>query len=176
MGAGTLQKTLGIVTIWLIAMGCGLNQTTSIQTEPLPPTATATVVPTVVPAPLPPSKASRIGDRNMSVFRGRGPAWSPDGTKIAFSATGTELPYPNNAAIYVISPDGSSETRLTNPDNGRCVTGISNMECISHSSPTWSPDGTRIAFVSERYAAHAKDVVHTSDIFCLLYTSDAADE
>lgn len=167
MGAGTLQKTLGIVIIWLIALGCGLDQTTSTQTEPPSSTATATVVPTVVPAPLPPSKASRIGDRNMSVFRGRGPSWSPDGTKISFSTTGTQLPYPNNAAIYVISPDGSSETRLTNPDNGRCITGIANMECISHSSPTWSPDGTKIAFVSERYVAQAKDVVHTSDIFVM---------
>ena len=45
------------------------------------------------------------------------PAWSPDGTKIAFASTrdGNPLDHPE---IYVMNTDGSSQIRLThNPDN-----------------------------------------------------------
>jgi uncharacterized caspase-like protein len=61
------------------------------------------------------------------------PAWSPDGTRIAFESNRDG----NNFDIYVMNTDGSNLTRLTdNPfDNG---------------APAWSPDGTRIAFHSNR--------------------------
>jgi uncharacterized protein YjdB len=58
------------------------------------------------------------------------PAWSPDGSKIAFVSMRD-----GNDEIYVMSADGSGQTRLT--FNG-----------ASDRSPTWSPDGGRIAFVS----------------------------
>jgi Tol biopolymer transport system component len=60
------------------------------------------------------------------------PAWSPDGTRIAFSSERD-----GNAEIYVMKADGSGVTRLTNTkaDDG---------------DPSWSPDGKRIAFVSGR--------------------------
>jgi Tol biopolymer transport system component len=51
------------------------------------------------------------------------PAWSPEGSRIAYSGPG---------GIFVINPDGSNETRLT---DGADV------------GAAWSPDGTRIAFV-----------------------------
>ena len=66
------------------------------------------------------------------------PAFSPDGTRIAFttdrhSADGDD-------EIYVMNADGSGETRLTNsPGDDR--------------DPTFSPDGQRIAFTSGRDSA-----------------------
>ncbi len=66
------------------------------------------------------------------------PAWSPDGTRIAFAswrdrhADGT-----GNLEIYVMNANGTGQRRLTNSP------GIDN-------SPCWSPDGTRIAFSSYR--------------------------
>ena len=63
------------------------------------------------------------------------PAWSPDGTKIAFmrSAVGEQE---GRSDIYVIQPDGTNLQRLTRDARaGR---------------PSWSPDGERIAFMSAR--------------------------
>jgi hypothetical protein len=54
---------------------------------------------------------------------GSAPAWSPDGTKIAFSVG-------YSSGIYVMNGDGSGVTRLT----------------TSGAAPTWAPDGARIAF------------------------------
>lgn len=60
------------------------------------------------------------------------PAWSPDGTQIAFESDRN-----GNADIYVMNADGSSELRLTNND-------------AVDWAPSWSPDGTQIAFESGR--------------------------
>jgi Tol biopolymer transport system component len=57
------------------------------------------------------------------------PAWSPDGSKIAFTSTRD-----GNYEVYVMNADGTGQTNLT---------GSSAVE----TSPAWSPDGTRIAFV-----------------------------
>ena len=60
------------------------------------------------------------------------PAWSPDGTRLAFSAQPT---YNTGSEIYVVNADGTGQQRLT-------VNGSTNA------SPSWSPDGARIAFTS----------------------------
>lgn len=61
------------------------------------------------------------------------PAWSPDGTRIAFSAVdGT-----GNRDIYVMNADGTEITRITEDP------AIDYM-------PSWSPDGGSIAFSSDR--------------------------
>lgn len=69
------------------------------------------------------------------------PAWSPDGTKIAF-ARGQIPAGPTN--IYVMNADGTGVTRLTNvtrPDPFNVA-----------DNPNWSPDGSKIVFVSpDRY-------------------------
>ena len=60
------------------------------------------------------------------------PAWSPDGTKIAFETTRD-----GNFEIYTMNADGSGQTNITN-------TGANDL------APAWSPDGTKIAFTSDR--------------------------
>jgi predicted small metal-binding protein len=55
----------------------------------------------------------------------REPAWSPDGSKIAFA---------RNFEIYVMDATGSGQTQLTHKTGG------------GDEFPTWSPDGSKIAF------------------------------
>jgi Tol biopolymer transport system component len=63
------------------------------------------------------------------------PAWSPDGTKIVFSAISTQDD--GFFEIFTISADGSNLIRLTNNES-------------LDTDPAWSPDGTKIAFASDR--------------------------
>lgn len=58
------------------------------------------------------------------------PAWSPDGTQIAFARTSGRC---DLAEIFVMNADGTHQRRLTSSRVDR--------------HPSWSPDGTRIAFV-----------------------------
>jgi len=62
-----------------------------------------------------------------------GLAWSPDGTRIDFISDRDGDPQ-----VYVMNADGSGVTRLTN--NLGLHAGVAD-------APTWSPDGTGIAFV-----------------------------
>ena len=64
------------------------------------------------------------------------PAWSPDGGKIAFSALGPSRDPDVEwlvSHIYVMNADGSGITQLT-------------ADSAPDVSPTWSPDGGKIAF------------------------------
>jgi Tol biopolymer transport system component len=60
------------------------------------------------------------------------PAWSPDGTKIAFGSTRD-----TNPQIYIMDPNGFNVVRLTH-------------DAAEDAQPAWSPDGTRIAFATNR--------------------------
>jgi Tol biopolymer transport system component len=62
------------------------------------------------------------------------PAWSPLGTKIAFSSRLQDV----NADVHIMNPDGSGVVNLTNNPG------------VEDSWPTWSPDGAQIAFHSRR--------------------------
>lgn len=62
------------------------------------------------------------------------PVWSPDRTKIAFTAASG-----GPSQIWVMNADGSSPVQLTGLTDGG-----------TSFSPAWSPDGTKIAFASHR--------------------------
>jgi len=59
------------------------------------------------------------------------PAWSPDGTEIAFSSARDGI-----AHVYVMNADGTGTRRLTNTSQG-------------DEHPSWSTDGKRIIFSRE---------------------------
>jgi Tol biopolymer transport system component len=67
------------------------------------------------------------------------PTWSPDGSKIAFVSQRDQ-----SSEIYVMNADGTEQTRLT--QRIALPTGLA----AANDSPDWSPDGSRIAFASNR--------------------------
>ncbi len=80
-------------------------------------------------------------------------AWSPDGTELAFSAPGPEeVNRVENQGIWLIGTDGGDLRR---------VTGFN-----SNYDPSWSPDGSMIAFQSDR----------TGDPGIYMMRSDGANE
>ena len=69
---------------------------------------------------------------STSRFRDTRPAWSPDGTRIAFVRRTSH----SDHEIFVMNADGKEVTKLTNRPGS------------VESQPAWSPDGSRIAFIS----------------------------
>ncbi len=67
----------------------------------------------------------------------RSPAWSADGSKLAFVSRGPTDPASPEGAIWVSNADGS--------DAHRFFDGGDACEAVFH--PSWSPDGTRLAMV-----------------------------
>jgi TolB protein len=72
------------------------------------------------------------------------PAWSPDGSKIAFSSNQSD-----NYEIWTMNADGSGRVKLTNRQGRNFL-------------PHWSPDGKQIAFTGEVLNV---DLVHDIEIF-----------
>ncbi|MGH9462080.1 MAG: S9 family peptidase [Vicinamibacteria bacterium] len=69
------------------------------------------------------------------------PAWSPDGTRIAFVSNRTEEPDSNyNTDIWVVAAD--------NQDQGKTLTRITSSRG-EDGSPTWSPDGRLLAHTAQ---------------------------
>jgi Tol biopolymer transport system component len=74
-----------------------------------------------------------LKNEDGQVVYGEDPAWSPDGTRIAYRGHDARM---NNRGLYVINNDGSNAWQLT--------------EDPSDTSPDWSPRGAQIAFMSHR--------------------------
>ena len=65
---------------------------------------------------------------------GAGPAWSPDGSKLAFYSMVDD----HHTEIFVVNADGTGRTRLT------VTTALGGP-----AFPAWSPDGSKIAFQND---------------------------
>jgi Tol biopolymer transport system component len=64
------------------------------------------------------------------------PAWSPDGSKLAFVALRVSSdPTLGRGEIYIVDVGGTGLTRLT-------------FSTVLNLMPTWSPDGSRIAYIN----------------------------
>ncbi|HQX57260.1 MAG TPA: hypothetical protein PLP07_15150, partial [Pyrinomonadaceae bacterium] len=70
------------------------------------------------------------------------PAWSPDGTKLVFQSDRYQTGALGEIYTMAMDPNPGTVTRLTN--DGPSPNGFQD------SSPVWSPDGTKIAYVSFR--------------------------
>ncbi|MEE4329788.1 MAG: S9 family peptidase [Wenzhouxiangella sp.] len=77
-----------------------------------------------------------------------GAAWSPDGTRLAFSAARTE---DEPAQIFVLPMDGPGEAEQ--------ITAMS----TGAANPVWSPDGSLIAFESSVYPGAVDDAANVAE-------------
>lgn len=73
--------------------------------------------------------------QELSIMKAHSPAWSPDGTQLAFvhwtkGTSGGD----SDQEIYVMDSDGTNPRRLTH-------------NSVRDDDPSWSPDGRSIAFV-----------------------------
>jgi len=84
--------------------------------------------------------ADGSGLKRVTTSSGEYPAWSPDGSRIAFASARA-----GNYDIYVMNADGSAQTQLT-------------TDPAYDMSPAWSPDGTQIAFDTQRDSFPPKEV------------------
>jgi len=102
------------------------------------------------------------GLQQITYFPGaeRGPAWSPDGTQIAFYGADSEQA---NYDIFVINIDGTGLQNLTQSPE------------VDDRYPAWSPDGKRIAFHSNPDGDYDLFAINSDGTGLQRLTNDAAD-
>ena len=81
-------------------------------------------------------EASTISYRRLTTDGASRPAWSPDGSRLAFIAAAAS----DRSEIFVIPAGGGTPIQIT--DHG--------VRRVNY-SPSWSPDGSRIAYVSREF-------------------------
>ena len=77
------------------------------------------------------------GSGDETLVAGRAPAWSPDGTRIAFRTGDPEKPE-SETTISIVNADGTGGQVLARFEG----------EPQNPGAPTWSPDGTMLAFAT----------------------------
>jgi pimeloyl-ACP methyl ester carboxylesterase len=77
------------------------------------------------------------------------PAWSPDGTLLAYSAPVPDSFGLEHSAIFVMKADGTEARQVSHPfafEPDTCGDNCDNAHASYDHSPTWTPDG-KIAFI-----------------------------
>ncbi|MEJ2184929.1 MAG: hypothetical protein P8Z36_03230 [Gemmatimonadota bacterium] len=98
---------------------------------------------------------------------GYAPFWSPDASKVAFMSERD-----GNREIYVMNADGTAVQDLTN-DGGADTF---NRDGVYSLSDPWSPDGARLAFMSDRDGDQDVYVMNADGTGLVNLTNDPGDD